>query len=132
MNDLLFVRGFEHSEQSIQDIQHGADIQRAAPTPHELLERFALEQLHHQVDQAVLGHVVIEDADRTRVPNAVGQVAFPQESLTQFWVVRELRQQHLDRDTVTVSVGRGEHGGHAPDPDELVELPLMMEDRAYA
>ncbi len=72
MDDVRRVRRGEHVEQLVGEAERLDRVDRPALAA--LLERLALEQLHHQEGSAVLGRVDVEDRHRARVPEAIDGV----------------------------------------------------------
>ncbi len=80
MHDALGVRCREHIEQVRQQANDLARAQATAAAPPAGLERLAFEELHHDEDGPIVGRVVVQDADRPRVSDAVRRVTFAQEA----------------------------------------------------
>jgi hypothetical protein len=113
----------QHLEHLLRDLQALDGVH----DPHAIeaaLERLALEQLHHQVDLAVLGDVVVEDRHRVAMADLVGRVTLGEEAPAGLFVAGVLRVQHLDRRASAVAVGPGVHRRHPADGDQRVEVPL--------
>lgn len=112
-----------------QEHVEGANHGQPTLMPEHVRERLALEQLHHEVCDAVVltdvGHI-----DYVRMTDARGRLALPEETRPQFLVVRHLRQQHLDGDALLqAAVHRLVHLRHATAADATHEL-VAAEDRA--
>ena len=117
MQDALGVGVREHFEQLVRQLEHF----RGAQHPHSLqtsLERLAVEQLHHEVDLAVLGGIVVEHQHRVAVADLVGRVALGEEATSRLLVARVLGMQQLDRSARAVTMRAGVHGRHATDGDQ--------------
>ena len=110
--------------------EHVVDGQPLTAALPALLDGLPFEQLHHEERRAVVGDVVVEDADRAVVLDGVRRVALAQEARPDLLVVAELRVQHLHRDALAVAVGGGVHGGHPADAEERFEGPLVLQKRA--
>jgi hypothetical protein len=120
----------------VEDLVHEAgNLGRLQPPPLALpagVQRLALEQVHDEEHRAVLGDVVVEDADGAGVLDAVRGVALAQEALLDALVARELAVQDLHGDPVGVAqVGRCVDGSHAAGAEHTVEAVLGLENGAY-
>ena len=71
------------------------------------VERRPLEQLHDDERSAVFGDVVVEDPHDTGMVDGVGDVSLAEKARDGVDVARDRRVQHLDRDLLTVAMGRG-------------------------
>lgn len=63
--------------------------------------------------------------------DGIGDVASPQETLTNRAFDRELPVQHLDGSAAPVAVGRRIHGRHTAHAQQGIEGPLLVEGRAH-
>ena len=129
MNDPLVVRGREHVEELLTDLEHVGQRKRAALPDAPRLEELALEQLHHEIGVALVRRVVVEDADDTRMIDLVRRVAFLQEATARVGVARELRVEDLDRGAASVVlVRRGVDRADAAARNAGVDPPSVAQD----
>ena len=91
-----------------------------------------IEQLHHQVDRAVLGYVVVIDLDGAGVLDRVGDVALPEKPLPDGGLERKLRVEHLQGGLLPVAVGGRVYRPHPADTDQPVHGPLAADYAAHA
>ena len=92
----------------------------------------ALEQLHHEERDAVVGDVVVDDGDDARVLDRVGDVPLAEEALPQALAQAELRVEHLDRELRAVAVRGRVDRGHAADAEHVVDVVLVPDRRPDA
>ena len=123
------VRGLERERDLVRDVERAVQLDRAFLLD-QVLERLALEVLHHEVDRAV-----------GRMPKSVTSTMFgwlidgrrarlAQEAMDRLLVARELRVQHLHRDRLLdVDVLAAVDGAHAAAAEDLVE-PVVADRRA--
>ena len=120
MDQSLPVRLVERIGKRDGDRQELAHRQRAAQQP--LGERLALEQLHDQEVNAVLGADVVERAD-VRVLEARDRSGFSRQPLAPLGVLVEVLGQHLDRDLAVESgIAGAVDLAHTPGPEEPHDL----------
>jgi hypothetical protein len=77
MHHAAVVSRGQRVEHLISDGQHFFHRQTAPLAPPALVERFTVEQLHHDESRAVLRHVIIVDGHRTTMSYRVGEVTLP-------------------------------------------------------
>ncbi len=109
MNDAGLVRGLERSSHLRDD---GGDLrqeQRPRLLDH-LLERLALEVLHHDERIAGVGHAIVVNLHRVTTVDASCRLAFVLETATRFGASSELWMKELDRDRMA-------EGLVSPSPD---------------
>ena len=87
-----------------------------------VLERVALEVLHHHVDDAVLGLAEVGDVDDVLVVDLVGGARLAEEALAQALVLRQRRVEELERDVAADElVARAVHRAHAAHAEQLLD-----------
>ena len=91
----------------------------AAALP-QVLERAAVEELHHEERRPVLRDVVVHDEHGARVLHRVADVPLAQEALLQVLPEAQLRVQDLDGELGLVPVRGGEDRGHPADAEHPV------------
>ena len=129
MNDALLVRGGEHVEQLLADLEHVRERKPSALAYAPRLEELSLEQLHHEVGVAVLGRVVVEDAHDTGVVDLVRGVTLLEKTAARVGVARELGMEHLDGGAApVVHVRGGVNGPDAAARDARVDTPAVAQD----
>ena len=96
------------------------------------LERLAVEELGHQKERAVLGHIVVQDMNGAGMSDRIRDVAFPQEALPDLRVERQLAMKHLDRGARAVAVRGGVDRRHPTHAKQPIETPLVPQRRAEA
>ena len=131
MKDATVVSGGEDIEDLLRDAERVVHGERAIDEQ-PLAQRPALEHLHDEEGRAVRRQVIVQDRDRPRVLDLVGDVAFAQEALDEGRLHRELRAEHLHGDASPVAVRRGIDLGHPADLEEPLDPPLRAEDGADA
>jgi hypothetical protein len=124
VDDLLFVEGRQRLENRRRDAHRLGHRDLALMTFPQLLQRFALEQLHHQEGLAVVGHVIVENGHPSRVVHLVGDVALAQEAAADGVFARELGVQDLQRHPRAVAMGGGIDRRHPSDAQQRVEAVL--------
>jgi len=128
MNDAFAMSGGER----FTDLR--ADPNRArewkALTALELVdERLAAQELHHDVQHAVIGLPEIEDRHDRRVLQPTRQPRLAQKPLRDRTDRRELRMDHLDRDlAIDRELPAAIHGAHAAIAEHATDLVAMVED----
>ncbi len=130
MDDALVVRGLQHREHAVRDREGLGHFELAALLARVLVERLAVEQLHHEEHEAVAGAIVVEHLHDTGVPHRVGRVPFSQETGDEIGVRREVRVEHLDGRPASIAVGHRVHGAHSADAEERVDVPFVLEPPA--
>lgn len=88
-----------------------------------------LEQLHHEKRAAVLAYVIVQNRHGASVLDRARDVAFAQKALPDVRVDRQLEVEDLDRTARAVPMRRAVHRGHATDPEQTLEPPLLLEHR---
>ena len=102
VDDPPCVRCGEHVEELAHEGHHLANAElSAAPLPPRV-EGFAVEQLHHDEDAAILGDVIVEHADRSGVANRVRGIALAKKTGALTCVNRELSMQDFHGDPICV------------------------------
>jgi hypothetical protein len=88
----------------------------------EVTEVRALEQIHHDVRQALLGGADVEDADHMLALDARRCLRLPHEALEALGISGELGMKELHRDPfLQVNVLRGDDGAHAALADDALD-----------
>ncbi len=131
VDDPRFVRGR-------QDVGHGGHDGDGVgegerlPVLQHLLEGDAVQTLHHQVGQPLIGHARVQDGDRVGVVDRAGGAAFPLEALSAGLTLRLVAgSQDLHGDlAVEVGLLRGENDSHAPLAQALAKQVAPREDGA--
>ena len=132
VHDSIRMRHVEDVEELPGDAER---LGEGEPTSHAgkaARERLALEQLHDEVRRPVLGDVVIENVDRARMADLVGDVPLAQETPPHLGVGGGGRVQHLDGGVATVAVGRLVDARRAAHVDEALDAPLAVQRLAQA
>ena len=88
------------------------------------LEAAAIEQLHDEIDLALLRFVVVEHQHHAGMRHLVRGVALAQEATSGSWGDRVLGMEDLDRRAHAVAMCGCVDGGHAADAEQRVEVPL--------
>ena len=130
MNDAFLVGRSERIEGVIDDLEHLVDRHRPAETRATRLHRLPLEQLEDEERRAIFADAVVLDVNHARMADRVRDIAFTEEARAGALVAREVRVQHLQRGAMTITMGRGIHGGHPARADASVDLPLAVHHRA--
>src|SRR5262245_21797584 len=94
---------------------------------HALVERLAVEELHHDVDAAVLADVVVEDADDATMTDTVRHVALIRRPPAEDRHRGRAGSQDLQRRAVSIAVNGLVNRRRSRDGDESDELPFVME-----
>ncbi len=114
----------ENLEQLVGD-QQGLNWAQSFFPRQSSLERFTVEQLHDQINFAVLGRVVVQHRHRTWVTHGIGRVSLVEKARPGLGVAHITRVQDFDRRAVSVAMGRRINGRHPADIDHAVEPPLV-------
>ena len=124
------VRRRERRAHRHADLGRAQRAQRAALLEL-LLERVALEQLHHQVRDAARVDAEVEHRDRVRVLHAARGGALAPEARERLGVGPRARRQDLHRHlAVELEVARAEHRPEAAAADRLVEAVASAQHAA--
>ena len=132
VDDSLAVRVLDRLEHQVEDLQRSADGEAAADE--RLVERRALEPLHHDVLRAVRVDGVVEDLDHVGVPQAHGGDRFAPEALLpapgrQAGSGAGQGGEELDRHgLLQAQVGRLEDAAHAAPPDYASDAVFLVVD----
>jgi hypothetical protein len=124
VNNRLGVRRGENIRKVVPDGQRRAERNPSTMSLPEMLDRVAVEKFHHEERSAIVCHVVVENGDCPRMIDRVGGVALPEKPRANILPQRELRVQHLDRETLLIAVRRCVHHGHPPDSEHAIEAVL--------
>ena len=137
MDDAEAVSGFE-SEQHLKREIDGLISVKRPNSPHDLLQRFALEEFHHQEGPAVHGSGDVVYDRHVRTANARGDSGLTEKPLYQPGTPREFGVQKLERDghvehLVTCFVDAA-HAAIADQPNDAIslsnEFPSSWSDHA--
>ncbi len=127
MDEAVRVRRAERREQLEPDAPDLARGQRAAHDRR--AQRFALEQLHREVELARGVAAGIEDLDDAGMPDRVARARFAEKPPLQLRVAGELGAQHLERDPGAGElVMRAQHDAHAAAAEHAVDLVAVIDD----
>ncbi len=95
MEDAGLVRAAERVRDLIEEVERFGESERSpAQARGEVL---ALKAVHHEVRDAVLGHVEVVHRDDARVAEAGERFGFAPEPLQRGGFERSVRQEHFDR-----------------------------------
>jgi len=122
----------EQIEDGLEDAERVLEGHLAAGAMPELVEGAALEQVHDEERLAVVADVVVGDGHACWVVDGVRDLAFAEEALADLRLPGKLGVQDLDGRARPVAMLRGEHGAHAPDAKQPLELPLRVQRAANA
>jgi hypothetical protein len=101
------------------------------PARQYLLERLALEVLHHDVWRAVLEHAQVVDIDDVGVADGVGRARLGDEAADHLGIGGIARRQHLDRGVASdARMHRQIDLSHPPFSDEALD-PIVAYARPY-
>ncbi len=100
MNDPRSVRCVQGPGHSAQN-GHGFDGIQATPRLQVLLERGAVQELHHVILTAVRERSEAKDVDDVLVPNLIGRTRLGNEARHHFRIRRQPPREHLDGDRFT-------------------------------
>ncbi len=95
MDDPAFVGRVQRVGDLFDDRERAPGRQRRVRSD-QLRQRLALEQLHHQVGDTVVGHVVVDHPDDVRMAEGRGDLRFLAKSGQGFLVACERPMQQLD------------------------------------
>jgi hypothetical protein len=130
MDHPLSVRRRDRGGDLLGDLG-GLHRRRPAAGLHELRERAALDELHHDVLRAVVGAGVVDAHDVGLVQPGRGLRLAP-EPLHEARVARELRMEHLDRDrAVEHRIEAAVDLRHATGADASFDLVAPAEDGVH-
>ena len=119
VDDAQLVRPPERLRHLQRDAQRARHVQVALGNL--LVERDAVQELHREVDQAVVGLAEVRDVDDVLVVDAVRRARLTQEARLVRRAMREVARQELERDvTAHHLVSRPIHGPHPALPDALL------------
>ena len=111
MQNALGVRGIQCIGDLRGDLEHQAHVER--PPRQLAVERFTIEQLHGQVELALVLIEAVDGAD-VGVVQGRGGACFALESLDRLLVVAAAGRQHLERDLASkLEVLGAVHDAHA-------------------
>jgi hypothetical protein len=131
MKNAVTVRHREEVEHLVGRMEDLPEPKTATSTARKLLQRVPREELHHE-EGAPLVDVVVEDEDRRRMVDLVGDVPLAHEASDELGLRGILGVEHLDGDAAAVPVSRGEDRRHPANADDRVEPPLALEHRPDA
>jgi hypothetical protein len=115
------VRGIERERDLVGDVERAVQLDRAVFFD-QILERLALEELHHEVDRPFGQDAEVGDVDDVRMIDRGRGARFAQEAMDRLLVARELRVQHFHRDRLLdVDVLALIDGAHPTAAEDLVE-----------
>ncbi len=97
VDDADGVRGIERERDLVRDVERAMELDGAFLLD-QILERLALEVLHHEVDRALGQDAEVGDVDDVRVVDRGRRARLAEEAMDRLLVARELRMQHLHRD----------------------------------
>ena len=129
-DDALGVGGLERVAQLLADGQRPPD--RQPPVAAELGGQGPpAQQLHHQVEDAVLGLTEVDDLDHARLVEPAGEPGLAQEALGGLAIVGQLGVHDLDRDlAIDRQLDRAVDRAHAALAQRLADLEAPVEDAA--
>jgi hypothetical protein len=120
MHDAILVRGLQRRRDLPADAQRFLGGQRPAAEP--LFERLAIDELHRDVERAV---VLVETVDRGDIGVAQRreQLRFALQARESVGVAGEPGRQRFDRDVAAeLRVGRAVHFAHAAGAEQALDL----------
>ena len=130
VDDALVVGGAQRAEELRGDVARTADGHRRLARDH-LLEAVALDQLHRDVGEALVGGAGAQDADGRVVPEAGRGPGLALEARHVLARLREVLVQHLDRSGLARRrVGRVVHRPHRALAERRSDLEALAEQRA--
>jgi hypothetical protein len=130
MDDRVLVRGLQHRQRLVDDVERHVDRQPSAVLLGVALDRLALQQLHDEKGRALLVDVVVLDLDRAGVADLVRDVRFAQEAFAHLFVEGDFVVENFHRADRAVAVRGHVHGSHAAYADERIEPPLATNELA--
>ncbi len=106
----------------------GGQLRQHVLVAHQLAERRAVDELHHDVVRVVLAPEVV-DVDDVRMGELRRRLRFVREALDEVVVLGVLIAQHLDRDPAAQQrVGTAVHERHPARPEDAVDPIAVVED----
>jgi hypothetical protein len=126
VDDALFVRRDENVEHLRADGEHVGQRQHAFAQKTRV-DRFPLEQLHHEESGPILGDVVVEDHHGAGVIDRVGHVPLAQKPRANALFDGELGVKHLHGGAFLVPMNGRIDGSHAADAYDLLKAPLAIQ-----
>src|SRR3569623_123300 len=128
VNDALRVRDLECVAELLPDREHATQRQR--PHRFELVrQRVAAQQLHDEVEDAVVGLADVVDVDDIGLVEPAREPRLAQEAFHRDAVARELGMNDLDRDlAVDRNLVRAIDGDHAAVAELRAERVALIED----
>ena len=85
----------EHVEKLEHEGDDFGDTQLSATSLPARIERLAIQELHHEKERAVLGRVVVQNANRAWMSDRVCRVTLPQEPLPQATVESQFAVERI-------------------------------------
>jgi len=132
MNNADVVTCGETVNHALANLKDSPDVDGSAAFFPKIADSLPLEQLHYEKWLALLGHIIVEHADSSRMIDQVRYISFAEKAVIDDFFSRELCVKDFQRSALPVAMRRPKDSRHPANTKEGFDAPLAPNDGANA